>query len=58
MELKRRVGKGVGWWGERYEGCWVLWPFCVFGFISVVAVEGACVRDCRGLGFCIAGTVC
>jgi hypothetical protein len=29
----------------------------VFGCISVVVVEGACVRDCRGLGFCTVGTV-
>jgi hypothetical protein len=27
-----------------------------FGCISVVA-EGACVRGCRGLGLCTAGTV-
>jgi hypothetical protein len=26
-----------------------LWSFCVFGCISVVVVEGACVRDFRGL---------
>jgi hypothetical protein len=24
----------------------------VFGYISVVVVEGACVRNCRGLGLC------
>jgi hypothetical protein len=29
-----------------------LWLLCVFGCISVVAVEGVCVRDCRGLGLC------
>jgi hypothetical protein len=28
-------------------GCWVLWPFCVLGCISVV-VEGACVRAAGG----------
>jgi hypothetical protein len=33
-----------------------LWLLCVFGWISVV-VEGACVRDCRGLGLCTVGTV-
>jgi hypothetical protein len=37
----------VGWvsWGS-----WFLWSLCVFRCISVV--EGACVRDCRGLGLC------
>jgi hypothetical protein len=30
---------------------------CVFGYISVVAVEGICVRDCRVLGLCTVGTV-
>jgi hypothetical protein len=34
--LKREVGKGVDKWGRRYGGCWVLWPLCVFGCISVV----------------------
>jgi hypothetical protein len=29
----------------------------VFVCISVVVVEGACVRDCRGLGLCIVGIV-
>jgi hypothetical protein len=29
---------------------------CVFGCISVV-VEGACVRDCRGLGLCKDGII-
>jgi hypothetical protein len=24
---------------------------CVFGCISVVVMEGACVRDCRGWGY-------
>jgi hypothetical protein len=46
-----RWGMGEGWWlGKRYAGCWVLWPLCVFGCISVVVVEGVCVRDCRGAG--------
>jgi hypothetical protein len=29
----------------------------VFGFISVVVVYSACVRDCRGLEVCKFGTV-
>jgi hypothetical protein len=52
---KRDGGKSVGW-VKRYRGCWFLWPLCVFGFISVV-VECVCVRDCKGLGLCIVGTV-
>jgi hypothetical protein len=36
----------------------VLWSLCVFGCISVVEVEGACVRDCRELGLYIVGTEC
>jgi hypothetical protein len=43
------VGKGVGGWVKRYEGCWVLWSWCVFGCISYV-VEGISVSDCRGWG--------
>jgi hypothetical protein len=57
VELKRGVGKGVGEWGKRYGDCWVLWPLCVFGCISVVVVEGACVRDCKGLELCTVDTV-
>jgi hypothetical protein len=30
---------------------------CVFGCISVVVVEGACARDCKGLGMCNVGIV-
>jgi hypothetical protein len=29
----------------------------VFGYISVVVVEGVFVRDCRGMGLCAIGTV-
>jgi hypothetical protein len=29
----------------------------VFGCGSAVVVEGACVRNCRGLGVCMASTV-
>jgi hypothetical protein len=43
--------------GNRYGGCWVLWTLHVFGCISAIAVEGACVTDCRGLGLCTVGTV-
>jgi hypothetical protein len=38
--------------GEAVCGLLVLWSLCVFGFISVVIVKGAYVRDCRGLGLC------
>jgi hypothetical protein len=44
---KRR--KGMGEWGKRNRDCCILWPLCVFGYISVVVVKGTCVRDCRGL---------
>jgi hypothetical protein len=54
VALKRGAGKGVGGWGKRYGVCWVLWPLCVFGYISVV-MEGGCVRNCRGLGLCTVG---
>jgi hypothetical protein len=40
------VGRGR----KRYGCCWIFWPLCVFGCISYVIVEGACVSDCRGLG--------
>jgi hypothetical protein len=55
--IKGRAGQGVGGWVKSYGVCWVLWPLCVFGCISVVVVEGACVRDCMGLGLCTVGTV-
>jgi hypothetical protein len=38
----------VGGWVEGYQGCWVLWSLCVFGCISVVVVEGVCVRGLQG----------
>jgi hypothetical protein len=44
-------------WVKRYGGFWILWPLCVWGYISVVVVEGVCVRDCRGLGLYTVGTV-
>jgi hypothetical protein len=52
--LKEEVRKGMvvrNW----YVGCWVFWSLCMFGCISVVVVEGACVRDCRGQGLCTVG---
>jgi hypothetical protein len=42
---------------EEVIDCWVLRPLCVLGCISTVVVEGACVKDCRGLGGCTVGTV-
>jgi hypothetical protein len=56
VALKEEVGSGVDEWGKQCGGYWFLLSFCVFGCISVV-VEGACVRDCRGLGFCKVGIV-
>jgi hypothetical protein len=42
------------WVGELRVngGYWILWPLCVFGYIS-----GVCVRDCRVLGLCAVGRV-
>jgi hypothetical protein len=54
--IKAVLKRGVGGWEKRYGSCWVLWPLCVFGYIFVV-VEGACVRDFRGLGLYTVGTV-
>jgi hypothetical protein len=56
-KLVKVVIKKVGGYGRKHGGCWVLWPLCVFGCISVAVVDGACVRDCMGLGLCIVGTV-
>jgi hypothetical protein len=56
MALKGEVGSGVGEWGKHCSDCWFLWSFCVFGCISVV-VEGAFVRNCRGMGLCKVGVV-
>jgi hypothetical protein len=49
---QKRGGRKRGGLVKRYGGCWVLWPLCVFGFISFVVVEGVCVRDCLGLIVC------
>jgi hypothetical protein len=53
----RRGGKWVGEWGKQCRGCWFLWSLCVFGYISVIVVEGACVMDCKGLALCKVGIV-
>jgi hypothetical protein len=37
-------------------GCLFLWSLCVWVY-SVVVVEGAYVRDCRGLGLSKVGIV-
>jgi hypothetical protein len=48
----------VGWVsGESSVGATVFVFLCVFGYISVVLEESACVRDCRGLGLCKVGIV-
>jgi hypothetical protein len=36
----RKRGEKRKRWGKLYEGCWALWPLCVFGYISVVVVVG------------------
>jgi hypothetical protein len=45
------VGRG------RCMGAFEFCGPCVFGCISIVVTETACVRDCRGLGLCTVGTV-
>jgi hypothetical protein len=47
----------VGEWGKQCRDCWLLWSLCVVGCISLVVVEGACVRDGRGLGLHKVGIV-
>jgi hypothetical protein len=41
------------WVEEEVFSCSVLWPLYVFGCISVVVVEGTCVKHCRWLGLYI-----
>jgi hypothetical protein len=53
---KGEVGSGVGEWEKQCRDCGFLWSLCVFGCISIV-VEGACVRNCRGMGLCKVGKV-
>jgi hypothetical protein len=50
VALKGEVESGMDEWGKQCGGCWFLWSLRVFGYVSVV-VEGACVRDCSGLGW-------
>jgi hypothetical protein len=38
VAIKGEAGIGVGEWRKWCGGCWVLWPLCVFGCISVVVV--------------------
>jgi hypothetical protein len=51
------VGSGMGEWGKQCRGFLFVLSLCVFLCISVVLVEVACVRDCRGLGLCKVGIV-
>jgi di/tricarboxylate transporter len=60
------IGKGGTKRGVRKRGRWMgdeLWGLLSFlalvhvWCISAVVVEGVCVRDCRGLGFCTVDTV-
>jgi hypothetical protein len=48
-EIGKGGGEGGVWEGKKDRGCWVFWSLCVFG-CTAVAVERACVRNCRGLG--------
>jgi hypothetical protein len=57
VALKEEARSGKGEWGKQCGSHWVLWSLCVFGYISVVVVEGGCVRDCRSLGLCKFGIV-
>jgi hypothetical protein len=51
-----RRGGGVSE-GEGVGGYRVLGPLCVIVSISAIVVEGAYVRDCKGMGMCTVGTV-
>jgi hypothetical protein len=42
--------------GKRQGGYSVLGPLYVL-WCSLLVVESACVRDCRGIGVCRVGTV-
>jgi hypothetical protein len=65
LDIETRViGKGGakrgwmgGWdgWRNRYGCCCILCPLCMFGCIFNIVVEGACVKDCMGLGLCTVG---
>jgi hypothetical protein len=55
--VKRSSERGVV--GRKwYGGCWILWPFFFFGYISNVVVEGVCVRHCMGPRVYKVGTAC
>jgi hypothetical protein len=49
---ERRDGVGEEVWGYR-----VLGLLYMLEYSSAVIVKGACVRDCREMGFCMFGTV-
>jgi hypothetical protein len=57
VALKGEAGSEVGEWGKQCRVCWFLWSLSVFGCVSVVVVEGASVRDFRGLELCKVGIV-
>jgi hypothetical protein len=57
VKVALKKGGKKGWMGKRYGGSWGLWPLFVFECISFVVVDGACVKDCRGLGLCTVGAV-
>jgi hypothetical protein len=46
-------GRGL----EEKKGCCVLGSLCVLWYNSTAVVEGACVRDSRGLGVCVVSAV-
>jgi hypothetical protein len=46
--------KRRGWLGEEVLG---LLGFVALVCVYSIVVVGACVRDCRGLGLCMVGTV-
>jgi hypothetical protein len=56
VALKGEVGSVVGDGGNRARAAGFCGP-CVFGCISVVVVEVACVRNCRDLGLSKVGIV-
>jgi hypothetical protein len=57
VALKRGNGKKGSEWVKMYEGFWAFCLLFVFGYISVIVVDGVCVRDCKDLGLCKVGIV-
>jgi hypothetical protein len=56
--LKRVQNKRDGVQEELYcEGYRVFGSLCVLGCNSAVVLQGACVRDCRGMAVCTVGTI-